>query len=152
MENFDTEKAARVFQRVRGGADSMPDSLGLPDLISEERADAATYLLLSRKFTGKDSAILRRMYEQEMSHAACLKGIYNLMTGAQPATHPAKPTQEPVEITLRRCYGREMRCLAQYEARSSDPQYGPIFTRLAQQEWEHCHLVLELLGKLKPKR
>ena len=56
--------------------------------------------------------------------------------------------QAPADRTLRRCYGREMRCLAQYESRANDPEYGPVFTRLAAQEREHCMAVLELIGKL----
>lgn len=152
MEHYDPQKTARVWQRVQGTGQSLSDTYGLPGLIAEERADAATYLLLSKKFTGKESAILRRMHEQELSHVACLKGIYALSTGEKLGVQSAKPPQEPVEVTLRRCYGREMQCLAQYEARSSDPQYGQTFARLAQQEREHCHQILALLGSLKPKR
>ena len=55
----------------------------------------------------------------------------------------------PVSTMLRRCYGREMRCLAQYEARANHPEYGPVFARLAEQEREHCRLILELIGNLK---
>jgi len=42
-----------------------------------------------------------------------------------------------------------MRCLAQYEARANDPEYGPVFARLAAQEREHCMAVLELIGRAK---
>ena len=30
-----------------------------------------------------------------------------------------------------------------------DPEYGPVFSRLAAQEREHCLVVLEILGRLK---
>ena len=151
MESIDLKKAAAVWQRVQGNtpqASPLPDIHALADMIAEEHADATAYLSLSRKFQGKDSAFLRQMAQQEQSHAACLRGIYTLLTGRQPRIHTPPAPQESVDVLLRRCYGREMRCLAQYENRTADPQYGPVFSRLAQQEREHCRQVLELLGKI----
>ena len=152
MEVYDAEKAAQVWQRVRGSNPSPtpePNTNGLLGLIAEEMTDATTYLHLSRMFQGKQSAILRKMFEEEQAHAACLKGIYTLATGTRPATRALPLSQENPEITLRRCYGREMRCLAEYESRSADSQYGQVFARLAAQEREHCRLILELIGNLK---
>lgn len=152
METIDRQKAARVWERVTAGPESTRWSVeGLQGLIAQEWADAATYLHLSRRLQGSQSATLRRMFQQEQAHAACLKGICNLITGTTPTVHAPQPSQEPVEAILRRCYGQEMRSLAQYEARSADPEYGQVFARLADQEREHCHLILELLGSLKKK-
>ena len=109
-------------------------------MIAEERYDAAVYLQLSRQFKGKESAVLRRMFEEEQSHAACLKGILALTTGTRPVIRSVLPKPEPVEVVLRRCYGREMRSLACYEAKSRDPEYGPIYARLAAQERAHCKI------------
>lgn len=148
METYDPEKTARVWQRVCG-EQAPPRHQGLPGLIAEERTDAATYLRLSRRFQGKASQILRRMFEEEQAHAACLKGICRLLTGTNPSTQAPPLPQESTEALLRRCYGREMRCLAEYEARSSDPEYGQVYARLAQQEREHCRRLLELLGSYK---
>ena len=147
METIDQEKAARVWQRVKGEEESREK--GLLALIAQEWTDAATYLQLSRRVTGKDSAVLRKMYEQEQSHTACLKGIYTLITGTHPTVRALPVSQSDIQSVLRRCYGREMQCLAQYEARSSDPEYGQVFARLAEQEREHCRLLLELLGRTK---
>ncbi len=154
MQTYDPQKAARVWQRVRGESASPASEenpLPLIELIEQEWTDATTYLHLSRQFEGKKSAALRKMAEQEQAHAACLKGIYCLTSGSRPAIRTAPPVRESAEITLRRCYGREMRCLAEYEARASDAQYGSVFQKLAEQEREHCRLVLELLGSLKTK-
>lgn len=149
MENFDAAKATRVWQRVQSPQVPQPEVEGLPALIAGELEDSATYAQLGRRIGGKDGQILRKLAEAEHSHAACLKGIYTLMT-AQPIAPKIPPLrQEPADRTLRRCYGREMRCLAQYEARSSDPEYGPVFARLAAQEREHCMAVLELIGRMK---
>ena len=149
MEHYDTAKATRVWQRVQTSLQPQPDTQGLSALIAEELEDAATYAQLAKQFGGKDGQTLRRLAETEYSHAACLKGIYTLMTG-EPINPKIPPLrQEPADRTLRRCYGREMQCLALYEKRSADPAYGPVFARLAQQEREHCHTVLAILGSLK---
>lgn len=149
MEKYDAAKATRVWQRVQGNQPGNEPLTGLPALIAEELQDAAVYQQLARRMGPKDAPLLRRLHEEDHAHAACLKGIYNLVTGE--TTNPRTPPvpQEPPERSLRRCYGREMRCLAQYEARSSDPEYGPVFARLATQEQEHCRIVLELLGRIQ---
>lgn len=152
MDTIDPAKAARVWQRVQGGPERPPVEQGLLELIAQEWTDAAIYLQLSRRFQGKESAILRKMYDEEQSHTACLKGIYTLITGTHPTVKATPPSSESPENLLRRCYGREMRCLAQYEARSSDPEYGQVFSRLADREREHCRLVLELLGNLHKRK
>ena len=149
MERIDPAKAAAVWQRVHTPAPPISDSQGLLGLIQEELTDGLTYLQLSRQLSGNPSAILRQMFQQEQSHAACLKGIYRLITGNHPVISTPSIPKESVEATLRRCYGREMRCLAQYEARMGDGEYGKVFARLALQEQEHCRQILEILGGLK---
>ncbi|MBQ8748779.1 MAG: ferritin-like domain-containing protein [Oscillospiraceae bacterium] len=148
METFDKAKAARVWQRVQGDVATNP-TRGLQGLIAEEWTDAAIYLSLSKRVQGNAAAILRKIGQEEQAHMACLKGIYTLQgTGRPDIPAPSPIDRAPVSVMLRRCYGREMRCLAQYEARANDPEYGQIFTRMAQQEREHCRLILELLGSL----
>ncbi len=155
MEGYNKEKAEAVWRRVRGETDQAPPEeekapdKGLLGLIAGEWEDSAIYLQLARRLGGRESAVLRQMFQQEQAHIACLKGIYTLITGETPQVQKMTVSQEPVELTLRRCYGREMRCLAAYEARQKDPEYGQVFARLAAQEREHCRLVLELLGNLK---
>ena len=84
---------------------------------------------------------------------ACLKGIYTLQGSGRPDIPSPPPLDKtPVSVMLRRCYGREMRCLAQYESRASDPEYGQVFARMAQQEREHCRQILELLGSLTQEK
>ncbi len=152
METYDKAKAARVWQRVQGETVADPTQ-GLQGLIAQEWEDAAIYLSLSRRVQGNASAILRKIGQEEQSHMACLKGIYTLQGAGRPdIPAPPAPDKAPVSAMLRRCYGREMRCLAQYEARSSHPEYGQIFARMAQQEREHCRQILELLGSLPPEK
>ena len=151
METIDPIKAKNVWQRVQGSAPPIQREEGLTELIAREMEDANIYLQLARQLPGKPSVLLRKMAEQEQAHAACLKGIYTLLTGKRPAVSgvPSRP-EDPIK-TLRLCYCREMRCLARYEQRVNDPEYGAVFARLAEQERMHCHMVLELLGSLYTK-
>ena len=148
MESYDKAKAARVWQRVQGEAAANPAN-GLTGMIAEEMADGAIYMALSRRVQGNAAGILRKMAQEEQSHTACLKGIYTLLGNGRPDVPPPPPLDNaPVQVILRRCYGREMRCLAQYESRAGDPEYGQIYARMAGQEREHCRQILELLGSL----
>lgn len=149
METMDPAMAARVWQRVQGT--QQPREQGLLELISGELTNGSTYLQLSRQFQGKPAQRLRQLTEQTQDHAACLKGIYTLLAGNRPMAQAMPVPREKADMMLRRCYGRAMRCLAAYEARSTDPEYGPVFARLADREREHCRLLLELLGKLTEK-
>ena len=149
METIDQAKEAQVWERVRG--QQMPDDPreGLQELIARELEISSVCLQLSRRFSGKQSAQLRQLYEKELAHSACLKGIYTLITGQRPHIRGHIAAGGLVEAELRRCYGKQMQNLAQFERRSNHPEYGHIFQSLAIQEREHCHLLLEVLGSLK---
>jgi hypothetical protein len=150
MTNFDSDRTTQVWQRVRGEAP--PETLSqelLQSLILEELSGAAAYLVLSRQISGRDGMLLRRLFEESHAHAVCLKGICTLIAGKRPLIRGAVPEKTNPEIILRSCYGREMRCLATYEKYTMDREYGPVFTRLAEQKKEHCRLVLELIGRMK---
>jgi len=144
MQNFDAQKAARVWDRVQGnGADALPELIGM------EWMDAITYMTLSRRMQGRDGQLLRQLARQEQDHAACLRGIYALLTGGRAVVSTPVIPQEDTETLLRRSYGSHMQRLARYEARKADPEYGQIFERLAQQEREQCQQLLAILGRLK---
>lgn len=122
---------------------------GLLLFIQDEATDAAIYLQLSRILQATHKDMLRKMYRQEQSHAACLSGLYTLITGTHPHVQTPAIQMESLEQMLRRCYGREMRRLAQYEKKSADPEYGKIFTKLVVQEREHCQMLLSILSTLQ---
>ena len=153
MNQIDQHKAARVWQRVQ---DSKPAPTparleNLQELIMNEWEAAATYQQLARQVPQKEAAILQRLSREEHHHGACLRGMYALITGEKCEVHTAAAGKEPVVRTLRRCYGLEMRSLKEYEARISDPEYGHVFARIAQQEQEHCMALLGLIGSLGSK-
>ena len=148
MKQYDPNIAAKVWDRVQNTVVPVGDAQAVLTLIAEEMTDAATYARLSKRLPPPQAQIIRQISQQEQSHISCLKGIYTLITGEKPLVPPPAVADDPPEIILRRCYGREMRCLSQYESRMSDPQYGHIFRSLARQEQEHCHRILEILGTL----
>lgn len=155
MHTYDREKADRVWQRVQGSREEPkqpPRSEELQELIMNEWIAAATYLKLARQMGPKEAAVLQRLFREEQNHASCLKGIYTLMTGQKAVTRSPQTVLESPELTLRRCYGQEMRSLKAYETRSDDPEYGHVFARLAQQEREHCRAILALIGSIEQNR
>ena len=72
------------------------------------------------------------------------------MTGDRPTVAVPGTEIRRVETALRASYGREMRCLAHYQQRANDPEYGKVFEKLALQEQEHCRQLLELIGTIHP--
>ena len=148
MKNYDPNTAAKVWDRVRNTAVPPGDSQLILNLITEEIQDWRTYQQLSRRLPPPQAAVVRQLSQQAQAQATCLKGIYTMITGRSAIVPPPSAADDPADIVLRRCYGRAMRALTQYESRQNDPQYGHIFQNLARQEQEHCHRVLELLGAL----
>ena len=148
MKPYDPNTAAKVWDRVRSTPSVTADAQAILELITQEMLDVATYNRLAQRLPAPKAAIVRQIAREEQSHIACLKGVYTLITGQKPTVPKPAIADDAPEIVLRRSYGREMRCLSQYEARQTDPQYGYIFLSLARQEKEHCHRLLEILGTL----
>ena len=153
MGNINREMAQRVWQRVQT---AQPDVPALPiqpaqqlhGWILEEWQTAQRYIALQRQLP-KYSQELKKLLTQKQSQIACLKGIYRMVAGGAPKIAGVAPKQEQVNILMRKCYGSLMRCLAQYEAASRDPEYGSVYTRLAEQNRTHCQSILTILGNIK---
>ena len=123
------------------------DVQSLVPLIARVWDGAAAYAQIARELGGRDAALLRRLSEQAQSQAACLKGIYTLIAGRRANVRFTPAAGEPVQVALRRCYGREMKLLASFEAWTNRQDYGHVFTCLARQSREHCGVILEVLGR-----
>lgn len=150
METIDPNQAARVWSRVRGETRD-DETLTLEQLLKHQWEDAALYLQLAHRSTGREAAQFQRLHQQKQAHCACLKGIYRLLTGDVPRLQKLPPSREPLETTLRRCYQRELESLCAFQQRSQDPTYGHVYTRMAQQTQEHCRIILELIGSMGGK-
>lgn len=151
MLSYDAEIASQVWERVHAGREEPPQHQDLPGLIAAEHTTAAAYLRLSKHFRGKEAALLQRLAEEEKSHGACLQGIHTLLSGQKAAVIPPASHHETLRGALQRCYRQSLYAAAEYEKRSTHPEFGPVFARFAAQEREHCCSVLALIGKLPDK-
>lgn len=145
MENLDSGLEQRVWQRVRGEAQSAP----LQALAAAEQNLAAVYLMLSRSVQGPEKAMLRQMFERERSHGRCLNGMSMLSDDRALSVRTVPPANDRPDIALRKCYAQTLKSIREYENRVEDPEYGHVFRHLARQEREHCRMILEILGGWK---
>lgn len=150
MNTYDPGKAERVWERVQGCRHPEPKKpeMNLQAMIMNEWVAAATYLALARQVPAREMCVLQRLAREDQSHGATLKGIYTMTTDQEPVIKAPPITAGSVNLTLRKCYSGLLKTLQEYERWSADPEYGPVFQRLADQEREHCRLVLELIGRL----
>lgn len=135
MDKIDPKTAARVWERVQAPPKQSLDANRLLPLIREEWLD-----LLICKHLGLST-------ERIQENAACLKGIYRILTGSLPRITQPQWKQEKAPILLRQSLDRRMRLLAQYEALQTDLRFGPIFSRLAAVSLVQGCKILENLGK-----
>jgi rubrerythrin len=147
MENYDADMEQRVWQRVLGT--EQPQEKSLQALAVAELSEAAVHWLLSQQLQGKERAMLRKIFEEDQGHTACLKGIHYFIEDQPLSVRPVVPTPEAPVIALRKSYGRKLNALREYTARASDPEYGHIFQRLAQEEQQHCKTILQIVGQMK---
>ncbi len=145
MDQIDGKLEQRVWKRVREGESPQE---GLQQLVAAEQREAAELLLLSRQFQGHQKELLRKMFQQEQSHGACLRGMHLIIQGKPLAVQTPAPRAEKLTVALQKCYGRKLRTAGEYERRSSDREYGFVFAQMARQEQEHCAALLEILGNL----
>lgn len=126
----------------------MEDGRDLRALLLAEEMTAEAYIQLARQVRGREAAALQQLAREAHAHAACLEGICVLVTGEAPEIKTPAPETGTVGALLRKCYGRAMRALVTYEARREDPEYGPVFARMAARQQDHCRTILELIGSL----
>ena len=147
MDYYDSEKAQRVWQRVSG--EELAPSESIQSLAVAELNEAAIHWMLSQQLQGKERALLRKIFEEDQAHTACLKGIYYFVEDQPLSVRPILPAPESAVIALRKSYGRKLKALREYTARENDPEYGHIFRKLAQEEAEHCKSILQIVGHIK---
>lgn len=132
MQNKDTAK--QVWQRVQENAPSLQERQTLQHLMGQLDADAA----YARK---KGSPNLGEQLEQQIS---VLKGLQSLSTGTPPGGTPrSQPTQN-----WRQCYDHALKRLREYLLRTADPQFSPVYTRLADQTKDHCRMIAQRAGEM----
>jgi hypothetical protein len=148
MESFDSKKATRVWQRVQGGM--LPSNHGsIQGLILDRMENSAAYRHLTKTLPQHQALLCSQLYRESKSQTDCLKGMCTLLTGTAGKTPLPNFRTDSVKQLPVKCYGREIRCLAEYERLSADPAYGPVFSCLIHRQREHCTALLELIGILQ---
>lgn len=140
MQQYDSEKAARVWQRVRGETQpERPTELAeLPGFAAEESTLAALYRQMA-----KGQPEFMRMSRDCGRASAILRGICAFQE-QQPGK--AVPPAENPRNGLRLCYARTLHCIGEYEKLTGHPEYGCVFRHLAEAKKEHACKLLELAG------
>ena len=141
MEHYDSEKAARVWQRVRG---EEPRE-GLPLPAGEEQL-AALYRSLGLLVPG---AVPGQLEQECRNHAATLRGIWALTGTPRPPTQQPAGTKSTAPALLGTCYSRTLRAIGEYERFADHPEYGCAFRILAEQKRQQACRLLSLLGSLR---
>ena len=124
------------------------DSRFLLGLLLDTGAAAENFSHLARCFHGHRAEELCRMARESRAQRACLSGIFAIVTGEPPRHQTPTPDGGTVQSRLKKSYTRALHLLAAFEGRSRDPEYGPVFQRLATRQQEHCRNILEILGSL----
>lgn len=148
MEQFDAQKAARVWQRVQNRETPEPLRKEPGTLIRAAAEQAACYRSLSRALPGKYGERLREYVRQQQRAVDCLKGICRL-SGITPPSGPARtvPPEPPARMLEKCCHG-ERRLFTEYASRMAEPEWGRVYEKMATEAGERCCGLLEMLGAM----
>ena len=145
MERMD--KSREVWQRVRNPQPAVPRD-GVRALRRESAALAGAYRQLSTSLTGKAREKAEQLYREEAAISDCLRGLEVLRGEDGGRLKFPQPAKEPALRLLRGCCHRTRNCMAEYTARSVDPETGAVFRALADRAQRQCALIAELMGIL----
>lgn len=144
MNPYDSQMAARVWQRVQAKqepADLLPEVLLL---LAEETQDAALYHRLSKNTSKGKAAILENLLHFSRQSLSILRGIHYLLTDSYPAAVPAQ--SHISSVSLRLCYGDTLRRSIRYGQLCSHSEYTSAFAQLETLSRQRCVLLLQLIG------
>ena len=139
MQQYDSEKAARVWQRVRSDEPARQDLSDLPAMAVQELTLAAFYRSLAKQQPAFGQ------YAKECQRSSTLLCGIGALAGAP--CKPAAYTGPMPREALRVCYGKTLQLLRQYEALQTHPEYGCGFRMLAEKKQAQACFLLEMVGK-----
>ena len=147
MESIDQQKAQQVWQRVRGNSNTGIAPGLLTAFIARETADGMACTRLAKRMGGWGGTLLQisRACQQ---NAGCLRGIYTILTEKPPVLAVPPLTDDPPQIALKKCYANFSVRAREYERYAQDPDYGPVFQKMAGATREQSTAVLNLIGNL----
>ena len=142
-----TDKSRQVWQRVLNPQPATPRD-GIRALRRESAVLAGAYRQLMNSLSGKPREKAEQLYREEAATSACLRGLEVLRGEDGGNLKFPQPGKEPALRLLRSCFHRTRNCMAEYTARSVDPEIGMVFRELADRAQKQCALVVELMGML----
>ena len=141
------DKSREVWQRVLNPQPAVPRD-GIRALRRESAALAGAYRQLMSSLTGKAGEKAGQLYREEAVTTDCLRGLEVLRGEDGGRLKFPQPGKEPALRLLRSCYHRTRNCMAEYTARTVDPETGAVFRELADRTQRQCALIAELMGML----
>lgn len=142
MEHIDDAQARRVWQRVHGEEHKTEETV-LEQMLEQLAQDAAVWRYLARHQTGPFPA----MAQQRQTQLDCLRGIWRIRTGKPYPPRNVPPPTGTREELLRQSYARQLSLWQTFDAKARDPEFGPVFLSLREQQRNHCRMTLELIGR-----
>ena len=124
------------------------DGRTLLGLMLEMATAAENYGRLAKCFSGWQAEALGRMAKEAKAQGSCIGGICALILGETPERLLPCPDTGTISVRLKKAYARAMHLLSACEGYSTDPEYGPVFQRLAIKQQEHCRKILEIIGSM----
>lgn len=150
MEKLDKEMQQRVWQRVqkREQQDMPPlQKDNLKPFILDAQENLAAVRNLQLQLIGKQWEPLRGMERELIRLIHTLRGLC-LLRGEKVVLKPAAQPKDVPRRTLEKGFHRQWRLWEEMERRCPDPEFAPVFRKLAHQGEELCALWAELMGKL----
>lgn len=147
LDSYDSQKAARVWERVHPGGAQHLSADCLNTMISQLLHLAAVYQALGRQAKPPQSSVLKALSGQKQTQAASLRGIHILSGGPYPALHIPQVRADPLPAALRRCYATEVQLWTQLRLHGADSVHEPVLEALVAMQQEHCRRVAELIGQ-----
>lgn len=146
MEHYDSQMAARVWQRVQGGNAAENPTADLLLSLQEELTDLNRYKQLTGALSSTSKPGLQQLINATQQCISTLRGIYFLLTDTAPDVKPFPLPKELPVSTLRRCYGMTLQQITRYGHWCDHPEYGPGFMQLTDLSRLRCQILLRLLG------
>lgn len=147
MEEFDREKAARVWQRVQNRAEPLAREQR-QKLYQDLRELAVLYQALTRCLGGREGERALRLWHQAQAGAAQLRGLGMLEGFPVRPVQPAAVGGGSAVALLEKCCCREQAVYGACVRRSGEGDWGFLYALLAARAAERCAVGAELLGIL----
>lgn len=148
MDHYDSQMAARVWQRVQGSTAADDPAPDLLVYLQEELTDLSRYHQLSDTLGSAGKPILQQLIQSTRHCISILRGMYRMLTDDVPEGKASPLPKELPVSTLRRAYGSTLQRITSYDHWCNHPEYGPGFLKLAELSRLRCQLLLQLFGSM----